>query len=68
MPEPPDNAALASLPPAQRLAKAVLLFMRPHGPWFPEDYAQWKALTGNKLVVVQALRDLANTVLEARHE
>jgi hypothetical protein len=65
MPDEP-NAALAALPASERLAKAVLLFLR-GGPWLPEDQAIWCALTGSPLATTRTLGDLARQV-EARHE
>lgn len=52
---------VAELPPAQRLARAVLLFLPPHA-WTHEDFAVWHAATGQRRVSMTALLELARKV------
>jgi hypothetical protein len=48
--------------PAERLARAVLLFHR-GGPWSPEDRAAWEALAGATEATTVTLCDLARRTL-----
>lgn len=63
-PEKPQEAPLPDLgplTPAERLARAVLLFHR-GGIWTPEDHATWRALTGTVLCTQKNLCELARQV------
>ena len=57
---------LSGLPLEVRFAKAVLMLLQ-GGAKTPEQYEQWNALTGAKLMTVDVLKAMASAV-EKRHE
>jgi hypothetical protein len=55
---------MARLSPAERLARAVLLFHKA-GPWRARDNEIWLALTGQDAATTRVLCDLARSVRSA---